>query len=304
MQKEILSLKSPQTIPGIRGIKRSREVIDTPLSGHDLNNESDQENAIDTFWEQNATEAPEGENSENEWMDISEFFETCTDTGEELKIELASIANTVLCGKVREEKSNTLQIKHKRPKNVENLQVPRVDEILWGRLRRETKAFDYAMKKSQSMLCHTLVPTLKLMQLQKDGGKIAECRELTTDIFKILAQGVVKSNEWRKERVRQDLVPMYKSLCDRETSVNKLFGDKLQEEIKHLKETKTMLVPNSNKKPFLARRGRGQNNNNNNNRQYYYRNQASASFPLQNKINRRGRNNYQSQYKKAKTGRK
>ena len=49
MQKEILSLKSSQTIPGIRRIKRSREVIDTPLSGHDLNNESDQEDAIDTF---------------------------------------------------------------------------------------------------------------------------------------------------------------------------------------------------------------------------------------------------------------
>ena len=156
MQKEILSLKSSQTIPGIRGIKRSREVIDTPLSGHDLNNESDQEDAIDTFWEQIAMEDPEGENSENECMDISEFFENCSDTGEELKIEIASIANTVLRGKVRKEKSNTLQIKHKRPKNVEDLQVPRVDEILWGQLRRKTKAFDYAMQKSQSMLCHAL----------------------------------------------------------------------------------------------------------------------------------------------------
>ena len=45
MQKEI-SLKSSQTIPGIRGIKRSREVIDTPLSGHDLDNKSDQEDVI------------------------------------------------------------------------------------------------------------------------------------------------------------------------------------------------------------------------------------------------------------------
>ena len=61
----------------------------------------------------------------------------------------------------------------------------------------------------------------------------------------------------------------------------------LQEEIKHLKETKTMLVPNSSKKPFLARSGRGQNNKKNN-RHYYYHNQASVSFPLQNKINRRG----------------
>ena len=102
MQKEILSLKSSQTIPGIRGIKRSREVIDTPLSGHDLNNESDQEDAIDTFWEQNATESPEGEYSENEWMDFSEFFENGSETGEEIMIELASIANTVLRGKVRE----------------------------------------------------------------------------------------------------------------------------------------------------------------------------------------------------------
>ena len=78
------------------------------------------------------------------------------------------------------------------------------------------------------------------MQLQKDGGRTAECRELTADIFKFLAQGVVKSNEWRKERVRQDLVPMYKSLCDRQASANKLFGEKLQKEIKHLKETNAL----------------------------------------------------------------
>ena len=43
----------------------------------------------------------------------------------------------------------------------------------------------------------------------------------------------------------------------RSRSANKLLGEILQEEIKHLKETKTMLVPNSSKKPFLARSGRG-----------------------------------------------
>ena len=103
--------------------------------------------------------------------------------------------------------------------------------MLWGHLRRETKAFEYVMQKTQSMLCHALVPILKLFQLQEDGARIAESREITTNIFKLLAHGIVKSNEWKKERVRQYLVFMYKSLCDRETSATKLLVEKLQEEI-------------------------------------------------------------------------
>ena len=81
MQREILSLKTFQASPGTRGIKRSREVIDPPLSGHDLNNDSDQEEDIDTFLGQSSTEAQEGENSDNEWVNLSDCFENDSDTG-------------------------------------------------------------------------------------------------------------------------------------------------------------------------------------------------------------------------------
>jgi hypothetical protein len=98
------------------------------------------------------------------------------------------------------DKVASLKIKHKRPNNVEKLQVTKVDEQLWRQLRRETKTFDYAMQKNQFTLCHALVPTLKLMQNLKEKGPASEARDLAADTFKILAYGINQSNDARREK--------------------------------------------------------------------------------------------------------
>ena len=97
-----------------------------------------------------------------------------------------------------------------------------------------------------------------LMQIvRKEGNK--ETRELEADTFKILTQGIVTSNENRREKIKQNLLPNYRKLCDNPPSATKLFGDKLEEDIKKMKESKTKLTPflQSQNKHFLSKRGEG-----------------------------------------------
>ena len=49
---------------------------------------------------------------------------------------LAKMANDALRGKAQPEKLKKLAEKYKRPANVENLQVPKVEETLWRQLRK------------------------------------------------------------------------------------------------------------------------------------------------------------------------
>ena len=187
------------------------------------------------------------------------------------------MANKVLRSKPKEEKIKSIATKHKRPRNVENLQVPKVEEQLWRQLKRDTKAFDYGMQKTQSSLCQAMVPVLKMMQVMKGKPVSQEIKELAGDTLKILAQAVVQSNEARGEKIKRDLLPAYKPLCGNKPSATRLFGDKLQDDIKALKESKTSLTSSyTQKKPFLLKRGGTQYNQ-------YRNNQGSTYSPRQNK---------------------
>ena len=197
---------------------------------------SDDDELINNYLEENKAEAPEGDATD--WFEIDDFFEGNEETGEELSKDLASLANKVLRAKPKEEKAKSLTLKHKRPCNVENLQVPKVEEQLWRQLKRDTKAFDYAMQRMQGSICQAVVPVLKLMQKMKTESVSSDLRELTGDTFKMLAQAIVHSNDARIEKIKRDLLPAYRPLCTNKPSATKLFGDNLQEDIKSLRERK------------------------------------------------------------------
>ncbi|XP_060563138.1 uncharacterized protein LOC132722632 [Ruditapes philippinarum] len=297
MKHEIVSLKNKRkTENGETSSKRIK--LMEAENGASGSEDSDSDDAIASFLaDQN--EATQGSINESEWAEITDFFEENLETGEEILPDLATLANSVLRAKPKDDKVASLKIKHKRPNNVENLQVTKVDEQLWRQLRRETKTFDYAMQKNQFTLCHALVPTLKLMQNLKEKGPASEARDLAADTFKILAYGINQSNDARREKIKKDLLPSYKPLCNQPSSATKLFGDKLQEEIKHLKETKTNLT--STRQPFLSKKGGGFNNYN-----QHQRIQSTPAFPPRN--NKLAWNTTQhrqlNQPKKGKMGRK
>jgi len=128
--------------------------------------------------------------------------------------------------------------------------------------RNESICFRNANFRSQISLCQAMVPVLKIMDTIKSDTVPNKVKEVAGDTFKILAHTIVQSNELRTEKLKQDLLPEYWSLCSNKPSATKLFGDKLAEDIEALKESKSNLTSTAmtTKKPLFSS-WEGANNN-------------------------------------------
>jgi len=130
---------------------------------------------------------------DNSWKHLKDFFENELEARDNISNELANMANTFFRTKPTEEKAKSLAQKHLWPQNVNNLQVPKVEEHLWRqlKLKKETKAFDFAMQRSQFSLCQVMVPVLKIMDTIKSDTVPNKVKEISGDTFNILAHAIV-----------------------------------------------------------------------------------------------------------------
>ena len=73
------------------------------------------------------------------------------------------------------------------------------------------------------------------------------------DTFKKLCLTIKSNIAGRQERIKKELEPRYKELCNQIATPNKLFSDNLQENIKKLEGTKTSLT--TSQKNFVGKKG-------------------------------------------------
>jgi hypothetical protein len=128
--------------------------------------------------------------------------------------------------------------------------------MIWNQLRPQTKNVDFVNQQATANYNLALVPIIKTMELLRGRPDLKEANNHLMDAFKILCLSVKSTNVARAERIRKDLQPKYKALCDIEASSSQLFGDTLQEAIKKLDGQKVQLT-NTNSTPFLGKRGSG-----------------------------------------------
>lgn len=213
-----------------------------------------EEDPVDRFMRQEEEESEE----EDIVSSLGQYFNDDEEIGPKIDDDLAKMANEALRGKARPEKLKKLAEKYKRPANVENLQVPKVEELLWRQLRKESKGPDYLLQKTQSSFSLALIPIIKAVGILHNtkNKELRELQELVTDSFKILTLEVTNNHDVRRERIKKELEPKYRGICNKETSTTKLFGDQLQEAIKALGDSKfSLTLHQSSKKAFLGQRG-------------------------------------------------
>lgn len=103
----------------------------------------------------------------------------------------------------------TLKDKYKRPSNVNNLQVPKVEDILWSQLRTQTKNVDYINQQAVTNYSLALIPIIKAMETLRGKTDMKETNNFLMDAFKILCLSIKSTNVARAERIRKDLQPKY-----------------------------------------------------------------------------------------------
>lgn len=259
--------------------------------------QSDSEESTDDL-EEFMQEEEDYSESADTYEDLEDYFQVQDGTGEEVGDQIAKITERALRGtknKKDEEKLQELQQKHLRPKNIQNLQVPKVDDILWRQLKRETKNVDYLQQKAVANYSQALIPIIKALELLKSSsGKATEATGHIMDAFKILCLNIKATNLGRTERIKRELQPKFRAICKNEASATNLFGDNFQEAVKKLEGTKSNLTSTA-QQHFLGKKGGSRFNS-----------QLSHSFKYnygqnhknQNKARYNNNHKYQNNYKK------
>ena len=145
--------------------------------------------------------------------------------------------------------------KHPRPKNIENLQVPKVDDLLWRQLRRDVKQVDYVQQQAVAAYGQAMVPLIKKMEATEKHDKTVNIPSLVT--FKMLSWNIKQTNLKRLERIQKELQPKYRPLFQEGPSATKLLEDNFQEAVKKVEATKGNLTVSTGH--FLGKKGCNQN---------------------------------------------
>ena len=190
------------------------------------------------------------------FSDLEDFFQTEEGTGEEVSAQIARITEKALRGpksKKDDEKLHELKQKHKRPKNIQNIQVPRVEESLWRQLKPLVKRVDFAQQKAAADAGQATVPLIKALELIQSKQNADTVKTYIMDAFKILSLNIKATNLKRLEFIKRELQPKYKAICPEEPSTTKLLGDDFQESIKKQESAKGSIIVST--QSFLAKKG-------------------------------------------------
>jgi len=183
-------------------------------------------------------------------FDFMDFYESDCATGENVSDQLAKLCQSALTGKVKEEKLKQIKQKHLRPANAEYVQTPQVNDVIWRKMSVTARAKDFMLQKAHSNYGTALVPILRAMEaLQK--GDSSTVRENIGDAFKLLTTAMATTTQMRQEKIKRDMLPIFRPICSCAPSPTQLFGDKIEDEIKKCKESKDTIMRPA---PFLGKR--------------------------------------------------
>ena len=216
----------------------------------------DDEEDINEFLEEENNE----DSSENEHFDMMAdleiFFEGQETTGPVVQERIARVTERALRGEItnkEDEKMQTLKEKHRRPANIANMQIPKIDPFMWRHLKAETRAGDFIQVKALENYSYILTPLIKALDLFKSNSDQDKAIEYVSDAYKFTGLMVKATNNARLEKVKKELHPDYKTICDaKKMTATLLLGDTTSEEIRKVKEGSRNTPFES---PFLGRRG-------------------------------------------------
>lgn len=109
-------------------------------------------------------------------------------------------------GKINERRGKVkraLNEKHKRPKKVQNLQMPKVPEFAWREMKREVKQVVFALQKG-IMDCGLAITSLaKALELLQSNKDLETAKGYEMDAFKILSLNIEATNLKRLNLIKR-----------------------------------------------------------------------------------------------------
>ena len=195
--------------------------------------------------------ASEDESDDDILKEFKLVFKGTEKSGPAIDKGLTDVVNEGLRSVGQSEEVKKLQEKFIRPTNVDNLQVPKVEPIIWRNLSDKGKATDAAVQKAVSKFMPGLTAIVQQLELinkhKKEPKKISvfkEIKKLSTETVSALSHAVSVSCQQRKDAIKSELDSKFHSLCEPAhlASATQLFRDNLNAELKELDDSKKVHV--------------------------------------------------------------
>ena len=209
-------------------------------------------------------EIDSGDESEDDILkDLKSSFKGCEETGPAIDKDMADIVNAGLRAPSKSEEIKKLKEKFKRPANVENLQVPRTETIMWRNMSEKSRAADAAIQKAVAKFVPGVTAVIQQLELINKHKKeikknpiFKEIRKLSTEAVSALSHAVFTSCQQRKDLIKNDIDEKFHSLCEpsHQVSATNLFGDNLNTKLKELDDTKKVSL--SKRKSYYTKQDR------------------------------------------------
>lgn len=234
-----------------------------------LDNQSERE-AIESVVTTDVEDEEEGEIEEDQEDWIEEFagsYGNAEATGPDLPNNLATLITKMLKTRLTDDKEKQLLEEFKRPDNVPMLGNPRVNSDVWSKLKPATKTADLKLAKAGEKITKALTANAQvasqLSELrQKVLGEtrkvVKEVLKTTLDALQVGAAALQDINQRRRDNMRFDLHPSYRSLCNvPKEETETLLGDDLSDKVKTISQANSLGVRlgshgEGNRRPFLG----------------------------------------------------
>jgi hypothetical protein len=190
--------------------------------------------------EEEEEEEEEGEINTNELLaELEDCFGSDEKCSENKMDKLAKVANDGLRTKLNGEKIKEVAEKYLRPKNVENLKTPTVNNEIWRHLDRRVKNQDLKLLKTQALICRAITPQLQLIdillnkQSKKENLQPKDVIQLAMATLKVMTFVYCDLSCRRREMIIQPgKNEEFRGVCSHDHPViDNLFGDDLEKTV-------------------------------------------------------------------------
>ena len=176
---------------------------------------------------------------------------------------LADVVNEGLRSVEQSEEVKKLREKFIRPSNVDNLQVRKVEPIIWRYISNKGKATDAAVQKAVSKFISSSAVIIQQLELinkhKKEQMKIPvfkEIKKLSTEAVSALSHAISASCQQWKDAIKVELDSKFHILCEpaHPISATQLFRDNLNAELKELDDSMKVHVSRGKERTDMIRK--------------------------------------------------
>ena len=177
----------------------------------------------------------------NVWQQIANEFTQDDSVGPEVNSALADMVNALFTKKMNDETMTQKMKNVLRPKNCANLVTPRINHLIWDRLKPNTRSFDIKLQRIQNCMLKTVCGIIDVLDV---NGKVptATVNKKLVTCLAMMSHGLSDFNMRRRDLIKPDLSSVYKNMCSSEIPVtDELFGGDLHKVMKDISDSQRIV---------------------------------------------------------------